>query len=89
METLYGTVDLGKGFYIEESECGVCFALPERFKFEVGTRVRFTTPNPTPGAFIEDFHDQVIHVEQFDGEFPIRDRRIYLTSDVDVDKLPV
>ena len=63
-ETLFGTIQNDEqGAYIEELERGICFSLPSTVHLPTNTPVTFVIPNPTPGVFQEDYHDQVMAVK--------------------------
>ena len=51
------------GIFIEDCEYGLAMSLPQGVTFSVGEKVMYTIPNPTPGIFVEDYHDKVSQVE--------------------------
>ena len=64
-ENRLGTIDEYNGkLYIEDQDYGLAMSLPAGVIFPIGTVVLYTIPNPTPGVFVEDYHDQVSHVEE-------------------------
>lgn len=51
------------GLFIEDYEFGLAMSLPQGITFPVGEKVKYSIPNPTPGVFVEEFHNKVSHVE--------------------------
>ena len=50
------------GLFIEDSEYGLAMGLPQGITFPVGEKVTYNIPNPTPGVFVEDYHNKVSRV---------------------------